>query len=427
MTKLFRLLGTNNEAVEVSPITDRKPRLFHGYIVVMACLLIMAAVHGAWVSFGVFFNPLLAHLGSSRAALSGASSFGFLIMGSLAIIAGALGDRIGPRVVMTAAGLLVGIGYLLMSRVDSLWQVYLFLGIVGIGQSATDVVPLAMVVRWFLRKRSTMSGIMKVGTGLGMMGMPLLASMFITAFDWRNSYIIVAVIILATVIPFSQLLRRDPQQIGQQPDGDGALAAGNQNLGEKGLLLREALHTRQFWMVCGFYITLLFVTQTVMVHIVPHAVDIEIPAIRAASIVSMLGASSIMGRLAMGFAGDRMGSKRGMIVCFVVLIAALFWLQFAGSLWMLYLFAGIYGFSHGGFFALISPMIAGLFGTRSQGVLLGIVIFIGTVGGAVGPVMAGRLFDINGDYRLAFLILLIVGLVSLTLVASLKPIGRESK
>ncbi|MBI4296282.1 MAG: MFS transporter [Chloroflexi bacterium] len=405
----------------------RKPQLFYGYVVVMACLLIMVAIHGAWVSFGVFFNPLLVVLGSSRAALSGASSFAFLMMGAMSIAAGALSDRFGPRVIMTAAGALVGIGYLLMSRVDALWQVYLFLTIVGIGQSASDVVPLASVVRWFVRKRATMNGIMKVGTGLGMMGMPLLASILIASFDWRNSYIILAVIIMASVIPLSQLLRRDPRQIGQLPDGDGLLTADTKNLDEKGLLLREALRTRQFWTVCGFYVTLLFATQTVMVHIVPHAVDIQIPAIRAASIVSILGASSIIGRLTMGFTGDRMGSKRALIVCFVTLITALVWLQFASSLWMLYLFAAIYGFSHGGFFSLVSPMVAGLFGTRSQGILLGIVIFIGTMGGAIGPVVAGRLFDINGNYELAFRIIIIVALTSLTLLTSLKPIGRDRK
>ena len=95
------------------------------------------------------------------------------------------------------------------------------------------------------------------------------------------------------------------------------------------------------------------------------------------------------------------------------------WLQIADKLWMLYLFAAVYGFSHGGFFTLISPLIAGLFGTRSQGSLLGIVIFSGTLGGSIGMTLSGYIFDVTGSYRIAFIILLglvIFGLVNMLLI-----------
>ena len=100
------------------------------------------------------------------------------------------------------------------------------------------------------------------------------------------------------------------------------------------------------------------------------------------------------------------------------------WLQVANELWMLYLFAAVYGFSHGGFFTLISPLIAGLFGTRSQGSILGIVIFSGTVGGSIGMTLSGYIFDVTGSYTIAFILLLglvILGLVNMLLI---KPITK---
>jgi MFS family permease len=177
-------------------------------------------------------------------------------------------------------------------------------------------------------------------------------------------------------------------------------------------------------MVCSFYIAILYCGMTVLVHIVPHALDMGTSAGIAASFVSAIGGTSIVGRLTMGFTGDKIGHKRGIVVCFVVLVTALSWLQFASELWMLYLFAAIYGFNHGGFFALISPTIADLFGTRSQGTLLGIVILFGTLGGSLGSVLAGHIFDTTGSYQLAFFILLMLAITGLILAILIKPIRK---
>jgi len=164
-----------------------------------------------------------------------------------------------------------------------------------------------------------------------------------------------------------------------------------------------------------------------LVHIVPHAVDLGVSMPIAAGVAATIGGTSMLGRVVMGFVGDRIGIKRAMVVCFLILIAALFWLQVARELWMLYLFAAVYGFNHGGFFALISPLIAGLFGTRSQGTLLGIVIFSGTIGGSIGAVLTGHIFDTTGSYQLAFLILLLLAIIGLILTTLIRPITEGSE
>ncbi|GAG40603.1 unnamed protein product [marine sediment metagenome] len=164
------------------------------------------------------------------------------------------------------------------------------------------------------------------------------------------------------------------------------------------------------------------ITMIIGVHIVPHAMDLEISPTNAASVLAAIGGVSIVGRLVMGGAGDRVGHKLAMTICFVILVVALFWLQFAKELWMLYLFVVIYAIGNGGIFTLISPMAAELFGMGSHGVIFGIVVFSSTIGGAVGPVMAGHIFDVSGSYRLAFLICVGVSVVGLILCLLLRPI-----
>ncbi len=401
-----------------------KPRIFYGYIIVAASFVIMAVMHGTYNTFGIFFTPLESSFGVSRAVLSGANSFAFVIMGISSVAVGILADKFGPRRVLTTCAILFGGSFLLVSQATTVWHLYLIFTLTGIGLSAPDIVPLSTAVRWFVKKRGAMSGIMKVGTGTGMTVMPLVASMLIAAIDWRNAYLILGTVVLVSVIPLTQLLRRNPREMGLLPDGEIQPATADVSFTEEGLSLREALRTRQLWMVCAYHTTTVYCGITLLTHIAPHAIDLGIPAAIAAGTVSIIGGASIAGRLIMGFAGDRIGQKRAVVICFVILIIALSLLQVARQPWMLFLFAAIYGFNHGGFFALISPLIAGLFGTRSQGTLLGIVVFCGTVGGSIGIVLTGHIFDINGSYRIAFIILLVLAVIGLVSATLLKPIDK---
>ncbi|MBN2239753.1 MAG: MFS transporter [Dehalococcoidales bacterium] len=400
-----------------------KPKLFYGYIIVIACFLVMVVMHGTFNSFGVFFTPLEEAFDCSRAVLSGANSVAFIIMGIAAMLLGLLSDRFGPRLILTLCGILFGIGNLVMSQVTAIWQVYLVLSIAGIGLSAADIIPMATVVRWFVRKRGTLTGVMKVGTGLGMMSVPLISSILIDNLGWQTSYLILGTAVLVIVIPLAQLLRRDPREMGLLPDGDTVTAERPVQLKEEGLSLMQAVKTRQLWMVCAVYFVLVYCGMTSLTHLVPYAEGIDIPKTAAASVISVYGAVSMFGRIAFGLLGDRLGHKKAMISGLIIAIFGMVLLQFAGELWMLYLFAVVYGFSHGGFFALISPLIAGLFGTRSQGILLGTVIFFGTIGGSVGMTLSGYIYDINGNYDIAFNIMLGLIVAGLVILSLLKPVN----
>jgi MFS family permease len=142
-------------------------------------------------------------------------------------------------------------------------------------------------------------------------------------------------------------------------------------------------------------------------------------------VLSTIGGVSILGRIVMGAANDRIGGRAALIICLIVLFGSFVWLQLATEVWMLFLFAVIYGFAHGGFFTVVSPMVAELFGTGSHGLLFGIILFSGTLGGAVGPLMAGWTFDVTGSYRLVFLVLSVLTLIGFVLLMLLRPIGAR--
>lgn len=407
----------------------RRGKFHYSYVIAASCFGIQAVGIGTYFSFGVLFNPLISEFGWSRASIAGASSLAFLLMGLLGIGIGRLNDRIGPRKLMTVTGVFFGLGYLLMSRLETVWQLYLFFGVIfGIGLSSIDVIAMTTIARWFVRKRGVVTGIVKVGTGAGQMTIPFLASLLVIRYGWRHACVLIGIAVLIILVIIAQLMRRDPGTMGLLPDGDEAGGpVGEASMEVEDLTLSEAVRTRQFWTICAVNLFVVFCLMLVMVHIVPFAIDIEVSATKAAGVLSTIGGVSMAGRFISGITIDRIGSKRVMIVCFILLMAALLWLQVTKELWMIYLFAAVYGIAHGSFFTAISPIIAEFFGIKSHGALFGIAMFCGTFGGAVGPFLAGYIFDVTGTYDLAIWICILMSALGFVLVSLLKPMEAAGK
>ena len=381
---------------------------------------------GAMTTYGVFFKYLQAEFGWSRAFISGASSVVLVLMGVFGIVSGRLNDRIGPRRILLVSGLILGCGYLLMSQLHAAWQLYVFYGLfVGIGLSSHDIVTLSTVARWFRKRRGMMTGVVKAGTGTGQFLLPLVASALILANGWRSTYVVIGIVILFVYVVASRLVKRSPDEVGLLPYG-GPEPDGS-DIQTTGLLLGQALRTPQLWLCSLAYPCVTFSTMTVLVHIVPHGTDIGMSATNAALVVSTIGAVSIAGRITMGTVGDRIGSRRSFLLCFVFFLAALVWLQFANEGWMLFVFAVVYGFAHGGFYTVLSPTVAELFGMKAHGAIFGVVYFWGTLGGAIGPVVSGWIFDTQQSYDTAFMVLLGLGILGLLLMLRVHPVKEVLK
>ncbi len=403
-----------------------QPKIFYGYIIISASTSILVIMHGISSTYGVFFNSMQSSLSADRTAIAGASSLSFLLGGIFSLPIGKLTDKFGPKIVMGASGLLFGTGFFLMSRITSMVQLYLFYAlIIGISGSSGNVTLLSTAAKWFTKRRGLMTSIVKVGTGAGMFIGPLAASWLILSYGWRNAYLILGIVSFITIFALAQLLRSDPAQMSLHPygkyDANGTLTESVEGIQ---LSLRDAMRTRQFWVICAAYFMAWYATQSIWIHIVAYATDGGIAATQAAVIVSIIGLVSIVGRLVMGAAGDRLGNKRALIICFILLAVALSSLQLAKGLSMLYLFAIIYGFAHGGLFAIMSPLVAEFFGTKSHGTILGMTLFLSQTGGALGPVVTARIFDLSHSYQLAFIILLAVSIGALIMsTLFIKPVN----
>jgi len=408
--------------------TDRtlqtEPRFFYGYVVVVAAFLIMIVSFGLHNTFGVFFKPLLTEFGWSRATASGAFSLSMLLFGILSIAMGGLNDRFGPRVVLTFCGFFLGLGYLLMSRTSALWQLYMFFGVlVGIGIGGVWVPLLSSVARWFVKRRSLMTGVVVAGVGSGGLMAPPLISRLIATYDWRLAYIIIGSTVLLFMISAAQFLKREPAQMGLLPYGEGK-NEGKQpglNLETGAYSLRESVYTAQFWIIFAMFFFYGFVVFAILVHIVPHAIEVGISAISAANILAIIGGVGIPGNLLMGSLGDRIGNRWIFITGFTLMIAALFWLVVATEVWMLYLFAVVFGFAFGGMATSGSPIIARLFGLSSHGLIFGVVGLGFRIGAAVGPFVTGYIFDVTGSYQAAFMVCAAFIVASLILIIILRP------
>jgi len=405
----------------VNQLPSSKPRIFYGYVIVCVVFVILAVMWGTLYAFGVYFNALLADFGWTKAMTSGAFSLSVVFLALFAVIAGRLSDRFGPRVVLTVGGLLLGTGCLLMSRIETAWQLYLYYGvIIGVGMSTSFVPPASTVARWFVKRRGMMTGIAVSGLSVGTLVMPPFANWLISVYGWRTAYIVTGVTVLIAVVSAAQFLRRDPDEIGQLPYGVNELE--DRKTSPTDFSLSEVVHTRQFWMLDVAVLFFGVSLGAVLVHIVPHSIGLGVSPANAALVLALVGGGGIIGRVVMGAVCDRIGNKPALVICFCALSTSLFSLLVAEELWGLFLFAIIFGFGYGGISALVSPMLAELFGLRSLGAILGLTASIGGDGGsAIGSVVAGYIFDVTGSYYRAYLICAVISAIGLVLILLLKP------
>jgi MFS family permease len=312
-----------------------------------------------------------------------------------------------------------------MSQVNSIWQLYLFYGIaVGFGNSG-DVAALSTLARWFVKKRGMVTGIAKAGAGVGMVIIPLLADRFISSYGWRDAYVAIGIISLVGLVSVSMLIKRDPAQIGQRPDGATEVKETVLSVGPRHFSLREVIGIKQFWIFASAWFFINFCTQVVMLHIAPHVIKLGISATVAAAIISTIGGASILSRVAMGVVSDKLGKKATFVLAISFLAVALAWTQFSVESWMFYLFAALYGIAHGAVFTLTTPLLAELFGLGSLGAIFGAVMFVGTIGGAIGPIISGRIFDITGSYQMGFLLSFALSIISIVLMLFLSPTSNK--
>ena len=408
--------------------TSGEKRFFYGYIVAAAGFAIWLIGWGTYTPcFSVFFKPLLAEFGWSRAETSLAYSLSFLVQAGLAIMMGWLTDRLGPRIVMTVLGSFLGVSYLLMSQVSALWHFQINYALVGgIGISTLTVPVMVTVSRWFIKKRALMIGIVQAGNGVGGFIFPPIAGWLILTYGWRSAYAIFGIIALAGMMIAGLFLKRDPRDTGQLPDGERVFMAveetrSNSGLNEAGVSLREAIHTRQFWMIAGIYFSFGFCRSTFLAHIPAHVQDLGFSLADGANILAVITGSSMFSRIGMGRVADGIGHRKAFMISFAATTISLLWGLAANDLWKLYLFAFVFGVGWGNQAVLRFSLTSEVFGIASLGLVMGILGVAESVAATFGSYFAGYIFDVFGSYQAVFWMGVGISIMGILLAWFLKP------
>ncbi len=408
-----------------------KDRLFYGWVVVAVFLVTSTVIWGMRYSFGVFFKSIESEFELTRAVTSAVYSTQMIFCAGFAILAGWALDKYGSRIILFLMGLFTGLGLILTSQTISLWQLFMTYSLLlAMGVSATYVVIMSTVSRWFDKKRGLALGIASSGAGLGTFVLAPFAAYLIAEFDWRTACLIIGLIAWSIVLPLSMLLRRDPYEIRAVPDGAKTVSKSNESEEVKilpfGLSLLQALKTRSFWFFMFIWFLLASNLLLVLTHIVPHATDIGFSTVEAAMVLSVIGGANAVGRVLMGFASDKIGRKSAAVICILFMVGAMLWLLWARELWMFYLFALVFGFSWGGLGPVMAALIGETFGLGNIGAILGVLDVGFSIGSAIGPAFGGLIFDMNQSYFVAFLTGVLMVLVTTLLIALVRRETNES-
>jgi len=238
------------------------------------------------------------------------------------------------------------------------------------------------------------------------------------------AYLGIGLIAWLIVIPLSRLLRGDPYEIGALPDGINShskdIANEDESIQSVDSSLLQVFRTRSFWLV--IFIWLLFASCLFLVftHLVPHVTDIGFSAGEAAAVLSLIGGVGIVGRVLMGVVSDRIGRKLTAVICTLLQAGAMVWLVWSQDLWMLYLFALVFGFAYNGFSSSMGALIGDTFGLGKIGVIFGVLEISFGIGAAIGPAIGGLIFDVSNSYSAAFLMGAVAMLIVTLLIVLIK-------
>ncbi|MCP4716396.1 MAG: MFS transporter [Deltaproteobacteria bacterium] len=278
-----------------------------------------------------------------------------------------------------------------------------------------------------------MTGIIVAGIGIGSMIVPPVAVRLIAIFGWRIAYLMIGCAVLVVIVIAAQFIKRDPSLMGLTALGENEQqilekeGTGRPKIKANDLTFREALYTGRFWALMAMFFCCGFCVLTIMVHIVPHALELGFSPATAANILATIGGVSILGKTLLGLAGDSVGSRNIIIISFILLSLAMIWLLTAKVIWMLFLFSALFGFAYGGIATTHSPLVAELFGLNSHGLIMGAAGFGVPLGGAAGPLFTGYIFDITGNYQTAFQICTAIGITGVLTTIAIKKLSQPNE
>jgi MFS family permease len=390
-------------------------RLFYGWVVVGASALIVCIGMGSLFSLGVFLQPMADAMGWSRAEISSVALLNWIAMGLGSFFWGALSDRVGTRTVAVAGGLLLGLGLVLSSQVQALWQLYVTFGLmVGFAVGAFYAPLTATATRWFTARRGLAVALVSSGIGVGILVIAPLARALTSAWDWRVALLVIGDLAWLVVVPVALVIR-------EQPGDVGAVARGGAVRSEAEYSTGEVLATPQFWAIALTHFACCAAHSGPIFHMVTHATDLGIGAMAAASALGVSGLASIAGRVGGGVLADRIGAKPTLLAGLALQAVMIVLYLAVRGVAPFYGLAVVFGVAYGGVMPLYALVTREYFGERVMGAAYGGVFLVSTLGMGLGSFAGGLLYDRLGSYAWLYTGSFIVGAVAVVLALTFRP------
>jgi MFS family permease len=420
-----------------SDATGRQPRIldafpfYYGWVIVGLSFLANLTAAGIRSAPAVLIHPLEAEFGWSRTAVASAASLNLLLLGLFAPVGGWLIDRVGPRRVILACLATIATGLLGTVFVQELWQLILLWGIVlGIATGVTPPLGASVASRWFVSRRGLAIGVMTNANAAGqVIFLPVLMAVIVVS-GWRSALIVMAAVSVILIPAIWLWMRDNPADMGLEPYG---LAQGSSFDKQPGGYVRgnfrpisvstisEVFKTSTFWILSGcFFICGVTANGLIGTHLIPHAIERDIPQVTAAAAVGVMGGASFIGTTFSGWLVDRIDPRKVLAAVYALRGSSLFILPYVNDPTALFIFAVIYGLDWYASGPATTTIIAQTFGSERVGRVFGLVFVFHQLGGASAAIAGGWAHFQFGDYQYAFVTGGIMGLMAAALALTIR-------
>ncbi len=393
-----------------------------GWIIVASLFVTLVFVFGSgYNTGGLFFPHLLKHFGWKRAQLSTLQGAALpLSAGLSAPLIGWLLDRVEARVVMVAGAIMTGVAFLIASRVDSFGPLFGAYVLLGVGIGASTLLPCALVIaNWFGARRGLAMGLTFAGTSLGGAAMTMVGDVAIAHGGWRAGYVALAIPMFVVVIPLVILVVRT-----RPPQAEGvSVAQASDAL--PGFELREAFRCRSFWMISAAQFFFAAIAAGTGLHLITYLTELGYTASFAARMMSLVYVFAAFGKLGMGLLADRVSARIALSINFLAACVGMLLIFSAGRTAVLIPFVLIFGLSLGAPLVLVPMLVAESLGLKRFGSIGGIAGVFNTIGAFVGPVGAGKIYDLTGSYVPAFEVFVVMCLLGAAVTYSCRSFESE--
>jgi len=386
-------------------------KIFYGWYIVAASLVIIILDGLLLYSFGVFLPYLNEDFGLSRAAGSSLFSFRSLVQAPAFILAGRMIDKFDPRAVIFGGGVIAAIGMFLSGIATTSWELYISYGfLVGLGDAVLYITCVALVSRWFVKRRALAIGIITTGVPLsGLITNPLTAWL-INSFGVRNALFALGVIMMTAILA-ALVLRARPEDKNLRPYGEEVDHEYDKETKEKNIKQNssdwsamEAISTSNYWLMYGMYFLGFTTFLIIVTQLYNFEIDLMIPAVAAAGPPAAIGLGSIVGRTILSsILAEALEYKKVILFCFFAQGSSIILLLIFDHIWAFYIFGFLFGFFYSAWVPIFPTLLGKFYGLGALGTIYGIFGTSYSIAAIGGPLVAGYVHDVTGSYFYPFL------------------------